>query len=65
MIRDDEKGDHLAILKLMEGMQQIQKKLLAGGSKGGDEESVEVVKAGTVELPMLAELNAETTCRTG
>ena len=61
MIRDDEKGDHLAIiLKHMEGMQQIQKKLLAGGSKGTDEEAVEVVKAGTVELPMLAELNAET-----
>ena len=61
MIRDDEKGDHLAIiLKLMEGMQQIQKKLLAGGSRSTEEESVEVVKAGTVELPMLAELNAET-----
>ena len=54
------------ILKRMEGMQQIQKKLLAGGSKGGDEESVEVVKAGTVELPRSSMRKpAPLTCRTG
>ena len=60
MIRDEEKGDHLAIiLKLMEGMQQIQKKLLTGGSKGTDEEPVEVAWRSSTRKP------APSTCRTG
>ena len=51
--------DHLAIiLKLMEGMQQIQKTLVSG-AKGKDDDQAEIVKAGAIELP-LAELSAET-----
>ena len=45
------------ILKLMEGMQEIQKKLVKGG--GGEEEEAEVVRH-AVELPRLPEWCSET-----
>ena len=62
LIREDQPQDghaHLnLILKLMEGMQQIQKKILDNGH-GGDEVNAEVVKS-AVDLPMLPELSADT-----
>ena len=62
LIREDQPQDgnaHLnLILKLMEGMQQIQKKILDNGH-GGDEVNAEVVKS-AVDLPMLPDLSADT-----
>ena len=64
LIKDEQTTDGNAqlniILKLMEGMQQIQKKIMNGGNNHtGEEENAEVVKS-AVELPMLPELSADT-----
>ncbi|CAJ1452728.1 unnamed protein product [Effrenium voratum] len=64
LIKDEQTTDGNAqlniILKFMEGMQQIQKKIMNGGNNHtGEEENAEVVKS-AVELPMLPELSADT-----